>query len=151
MQIRPLRVDRTGQIIFALALLAIGLVAIFIAQGYRLGQLNNIGPGTIPLALGGVLSFLAIIVLIESINSPEPSLDIRFEPILLIPLGIITWALIIEQGGLLPATMVLVALYALSERPFRPVMTILLGLSLSVIGALIFIYGFNLPFSFLGE
>lgn len=136
-----------GQILFALAVIGVGIVAVVIASGYSFGQLNDIGPGFFPVTLGLVMCLLGGILAVDNLRNPERTVPMSLAPIVLVPAGAIAWALLIERLGLVPATVALVALCGLADRPVRPVLTGIVAMALAFGGVVVFVYGFRLPFA----
>ncbi len=60
-------------------------------------------------------------------------------PCLAVGGSILIYALLIERAGLLPAVVATVFVAALGSRPFRPVETLLLAVSVTIAVALIFV------------
>jgi len=117
MRIRTLNVR---EIVAALALVAVGAFMIWEASGYPYGSLSRMGPGFFPVWIGIVLIVFGVSLVLEvrHLATPPPVLAIR--PFTMVPLGLIAFALMIENAGLVPATAVLVLLSGLGSRPVRP-------------------------------
>lgn len=117
MRIRSLNV---WEIVAALAFIAVGAFMIWEASGYPYGSLNRMGPGFFPVWIGVVLIAFGISLVFEVryLATPTPALALR--PFTMIPLGLLAFALMIEDAGLVPATAALVLLSGLGERPVRP-------------------------------
>ena len=64
---------------------------------------------------------------------------------LMIAAGFIAFAALIERAGLVPATLAMVVLVSLAEKPVRPIATVGTAVGLSVLGVVVFLYGFGIP------
>ena len=95
-----------------LMFLAFGVTALYFGRHLAIGTAVRMGPGYVPhalayilLALGGIISVLALV------NGSEPVEAPRWKPIILVTIGIVCFALLFERAGMLPA---LVAMLAIS-------------------------------------
>lgn len=135
---------------FALILFILGLIAVLFGWGYGLGQLNDIGPGAYPLALGVVLMVLSGMAFLAARSEASPA-ERHLKPMILIPAGIAAWALLIEAGGLLIANAALVTLMFFSEDDLKIRSGILLTIFLTIGGYVVLVLGFRLPFHVIGD
>lgn len=140
--------------------LAVGLlVALFgaglayMAQaGYPLGTLRRMGPGMFPLGLGFALSGLGLALAIagglrataERVAAaagdarPMRLPGVEWRVALLTLAGVITFALLIQRAGLIPATMAVVAISALADKRNRVLAVLLLAIALCALAVLVF-------------
>jgi hypothetical protein len=65
---------------------------------------------------------------------------------LMVTAGMLSFAVLAERVGLVPAVTALVVLSALGERQLRPLTMGILAIALSLVGMLLFVKGFSLPF-----
>lgn len=101
-------------------ILLLGLLIAYQAVSYRIGTLSAMGPGFFPLALGIILAVCG--VLIAGFGSSQPAgphvehggVDLRGWCCII--LGIISFIVVGEYGGLVPATFAIVFLSALGDR-----------------------------------
>jgi len=117
------------------------------AASYPVGTLSEMGPGFVPLALGVLLMILGIGIGIAECRSERKAPVVRFRPLLLIAAGVIAFGVLVERSGLVPATVALVVLSSLAERPVRPLSIVINAIVLSVIGVLVFLKGLGIPLS----
>ncbi|KAF0810177.1 small permease of tripartite tricarboxylate transporter [Alcanivorax sp. S71-1-4] len=135
----------------ALCVLLLGVAVIVIARDYPMGSLSRMGTGYFPMILGALLLIIGVILVFEVARSTERVVvRIPFRPILMIGLGIITFAFLVERAGLVPATWALVVLGSLAESPFRPVTVLCIAAAMSLIGVLLFVKALGLPLSAFG-
>jgi hypothetical protein len=130
-----------------LLLVAVGLFfAFYGSANYPFGELRRMGPGFFPIVLGWVLAGLGVILLVSSMTGVVERLGgFSWRPFIFVLLGLAAFAWLVDKLGMVPSTLVLTGIVALGERRFRPVRTLVLGVSLSVIAVLVFSYGLGLP------
>jgi hypothetical protein len=124
----------------------LGLVASYISLGYSMGSAVAIGPGVFPLLLGVLLILLGIGILVSAQGRASvevPHLNLR--AIVCVLAGITTFGLLIGSAGLLPAILACVIFSRLAESTSRIMPLIVLGLSLSALCWLIFVFALGLP------
>lgn len=135
--------------IAGLFFILLGLAGSHTASGYPLGSAMRMGAGYFPLLLGAVLAVLGAIVLIRSVRvtDDEPADDDGFalRPAVLVGAGVIVFALVVQQLGLVLATVALTLVSGHAHREVR--FGELLGLSavLSAFGVAVFAYGLGVP------
>lgn len=140
-----------AELVGALCVLCLGVAVIVIARDYPMGSLSRMGTGYFPMILGVLLLLAGVMLIFEVARSPQQvAVHIPFRPILMIGLGIITFAYLVESAGLVPATCALVVLGSLAESPFRPFTVACIAVVMSVIGVLLFVKALGLPLSAFG-
>ena len=122
---------------------AVGILA---ARGYSLGSVGKMGPGYFPLLLGGVLAGLGAILIVRSIAVDGESLA-RFHllPLAVVVVAVCLFGAMIEPLGLVLSLAALTVLSAAAGRPFRPLETAALTVTLIVLCVGIFVYALGLP------
>jgi hypothetical protein len=107
------REARTGRRDMAagLLLLVIGAAIVIAAFDLRIGTPRRMGPGFLPLCLGGLLSLVGMAVTASGLrgSEPLPRFD-RPRPLLAVTAGFIVFALLIEPAGLVPSAFAAVAI-----------------------------------------
>ena len=130
----------------ALLLGLFGLYVIVQGSGYEMGSLRRMGPGFFPVMIGSVLLLFAVLLVLEVWHEEKTERNFWIpRPILTISAGFVAFAALLERAGLVPATLALVVLVSLAEKPVRPVAAVAIAVALSVLGVLVFIYGFGIP------
>lgn len=129
-------------------LTGVGLaVSLYAGNQYEVGQASRMGPGYFPVALGVILAVLGIIIALLAFKKVPQALQpppFRLRPLLAILAAVLAFALVVTRLGLVPATLVLVAIASRAE-PNAPLdRTLILGLALSVIAWLIFVVGLQM-------
>jgi len=132
----------------------VGVAAAYTGYGYRVGELAHMGPGFFPVALGTLLAFIGVLMVISARGqepSPEPAVshghpggmpDMR--GCVCIVLGILAFLLLGEYGGLLPATFAIVFISALGDRDNTLLEALLLSLAMVVIAVVVFWWALSL-------
>lgn len=133
-------------IIGGVALIAFGLWFAWHAQAeYAFGSARRMGPGYFPTVLGWLLAGLGLLVLLPALfrrgDLPVPAL----RPLCTIIAGGLTFAMIIEPAGLVPATFALVGIVAFAETRVRPVRTVILAAALALMAVSVFTWGLGIP------
>lgn len=129
----------------ALLLSLLGLYIIWQGSSYDIGSLRRMGPGFFPIVVGSVLLLFSALLAAEQWRSEKEQDFWIPRPILMISAGFVAFAALLERIGLVPATLALVMLVSLSEKPVRPLAAIATAVCLSVLGVSVFIYGLGIP------
>lgn len=135
------------ELVMSLAIVLIGLAALYIASDYRMGTLRRMGAGFVPVSLGVIMTGLGILLIFESLRAPRSHVPGRIRSFALIIGGIFLWSQTIDRLGFVPATFLLVAACALAERGTTLRALVLLSLGLIGGGYMIFIKGLGIPMS----
>ena len=132
------------------AALAIGLGSYaWIASGsYAAGTLRDMGPGYFPRLIAAGLVCLGLLLAATTLKSgptrfggDRPELS----SVLLIGAGLISFALLIERNGLLPAVFVAVLLSTFASDHRNISRSVLLAALTAGACVAVFVYGLNLP------
>ena len=86
---------------------AFGLFAFVTASSYPMGSLLRMGPGFFPCTIAALIMLLGLALIGSGFRS-RTNVDIRLRSVLMIGLGIVIFALLLERAGLVPATLALV-------------------------------------------
>lgn len=134
-----------GETLAALVVLALGIFVAWEGSAYRIGSVTRMGPGFVPLLLGLILIGLGIGLVLGAVRAKTPAPRLPLRAFAAVMGAIIVFALLAERFGLVPATIGLVVLASLAERPLRPWTVALAAILLSAVGVLVFIHIFNMP------
>ena len=130
-----------------LMFLAIGAVAIWMAQDYPIGSALRMGPGYFPIVLSGIMILFGIYELVLGIMKSDPvkgNWSIR--ALIVLPLAAVLFGILMEHGGFIPALVVLVFASAAASNEFK-FMEVLISAVVLTIGSVgLFIYGLGLPY-----
>lgn len=135
-----------ADLIGGVVLMGVGLfVALYAYANYRLGTINNMGPGMVPLGLGCIIAGLGTITAVSAMFRTGQLPKVAVRPLLSVVIGLAAFALIVEPLGLVPAIFALVCISASSHEDSRWRTTLVLCLGLSIIVSGIFVFGLGVP------
>lgn len=124
-----------------------GIFAMLLSRNYPIGNAANMGSGYFPFSLGGILTFLGIIIAAQTLwRKGEKTESWAFRPLLQVLGAVLAFAFTIKPLGLLLATMLVVGISCLTGSRFRIREVAVLYLVLAALAIGIFIYALNLPF-----
>lgn len=130
-----------------LMFIAIGVGFVVVAQNYAMGTALRMGPGYFPSVLGGLLTFLGLIVFGQSFAvKGERMPTFKLRPVIIVMIGIALFGMLIRSAGLIPAVLALVIVSAFGHQEFRWRSTLLLAAGLAAFAVAVFYYGLGLPF-----
>jgi len=121
--------------------------AIWAVVNYQMGSAVRMGPAYFPAVLGGLMTFLGLIVLAGSfaiVGPPVAALHLR--PLGAILVGNIAYGYLMKPLGLVIATGVLVFIAAFGGHEFKWKEVTILYVVLIVFSVLVFVKGLGLPF-----
>jgi hypothetical protein len=128
---------------------ALGFWVMAEAAGYPLGSARRMGPGFLPVTLGGVLAGLGGTLAGLSLwrDEPAPEDETRADPraLLAVLAGLGAFALVLPRAGLVPAVLALVLIAAQGSGQLRPAGALLLAAVLAGLAWAIFTLGLGLP------
>ena len=128
--------------------LILGLAMFFYARNhYEVGELNQMGPGFFPSALGIIMAVLGGLISISGIGTSVKSRDFNYKPAALITLSIIAFALLIETIGALIAIAALVFISTATENKLNWRKKLILFIALFIIALLVFKVSLGMNFS----
>ena len=125
-----------------------GTVFFWGATRYSMGAAAKMGPGYFPLILGGLLTVLGVLILIQSLvvesADGEVGLFVIVRPAILVFGSIGAFALLLRPAGLVVAIfeLILVSSFASHEARFKE--SLISAIVLCVASLAIFVYGLNL-------
>jgi hypothetical protein len=155
------KISNIEDFLSGLIFVVVGLAAFIVATGYPLGTPARMGPGLLPLYLGGLLVLIGLGVCLQSLslrereapikeaNGPRPSFGERsrlLRPVICVVAGLMAFALLVKPLGLVIAITLLVLIVTQAESGFPIWKALLLGPLLALMAVLIFVFGLNLPF-----
>ncbi|WFE76713.1 tripartite tricarboxylate transporter TctB family protein [Roseinatronobacter sp. S2] len=136
------------------AVLAIAIGAFVVLYGvstYRLGTIQRMGPGMVPVLFGAILSVLGAILLItEYFNSARTELPaIAWRPLIWVLTGVVAFALILPILGVVPATAFLILISSRADGALSIPQALGLAAAMAFLIWVVFGLGLNLPIPFL--
>jgi hypothetical protein len=136
---------RLSDVLFGALIVFFGLYVAYAGTQLSMGSMSRIGPGFFPLGLGVVIAALGTVAALEPPESKHET-AFNFRSLIFLSLALITFAMLVESLGLVPATMSLVILTALGGREHISVRTLIgTTIGLSLVGYLLFIKLLRLP------
>lgn len=127
---------------------AIGAAFASLAMQYDMGTLAAMGPGWFPVALGGILTALGLLIAFNAcrVGAAQNDIDaIGWRELALILLAIGMFALLLPHLGIVIAVVLAVVIAASAGHERRPVEIALAAIALAAICYGIFIRGLGLP------
>src|SRR5690606_6379718 len=108
---------------------------------YEFGSIQRMGPGFFPIAICVTIVLLAAATAAETLTQPAREAKTSWRPLIFISLAVLAWAVLIDDLGLVPATVAMTLFAALAKPPFQPMAVFLLCAGMCMAGYLIFIVG----------
>ena len=115
--------------------------------GYQFGSAVRMGPAYFPIVLGGLLAFLGVLVLIDSLVEEGPKVaKFHFRPLLFILASSLAFAYLLKPLGLVLSSAALIFISAYGGHEFKWKEVAILSVVLALFSVLIFVKGLTLPF-----
>jgi putative exporter of polyketide antibiotics len=143
-----------GGLLFALiglffAVIARGVPGLSFLPGYSMGTPARMGPAFFPFYLGVILLILGVIIAVSGVRGVKgEETDVEkfhWGPILYVLGSVVVFGLLLKPIGMLLAGLVLVVGASFGSHEFRLKQTLILGTSLSIFCAFVFVGGLKLP------
>lgn len=131
-------------IVGGLALVALGTFAAIYAQRYEFGDLNRMGPGYFPVALGIILALLGLAIAIPAFKRRGEPIVAQWKTLMLVLTSIVAFALTLKVIGLILATALAVTISSLADNETTWKGRILLAVGVSALTYLIFGFGLGM-------
>ena len=133
-------------------LLAAGVAIVVAGAGYGMGTLRQMGSGFFPVVLGVLLALIGAALLASARPAAGPSAEkahlagpvVQWRGWLCIVGGALSFAVLGEHGGLVPASFVSVFVAALGDRQNTWRAAAALAASMTALGVLVFHYGLHM-------
>jgi Tripartite tricarboxylate transporter TctB family len=148
MRLQDARKDLLAGAIFA----GFGLAFAVTSSGYEIGTPLRMGPGFFPLALGGILVVLGVLIAVSGVVNADGA-DIGTIPwraLTLLIAAILLFGFTVRDLGLVPALFLAVLLAAFAGRGVRPVQAVVIAASLTALSVLIFVQALQLRLALVG-
>lgn len=125
-------------VVGGLAVTALGIFAAIYAQKYEFGDLNRMGPGYFPVALGVVLALLGLLIAVPAFIRKGDPIVVKWKTFALVLGSIVAFALTLKVLGLILATALSVMISSLADNETRWKGRILLAVGVAAITYLVF-------------
>ena len=123
------------------------IVGTKLIAGYQMGSSVRMGPAYFPVVLGGLLAFLGLLVVLDSIIEDGPEVPkFHFRPVLFLGLSSLAFAYLLKPLGLVLASVALVFISAYGGHEFKWKEVTYMSIALVVFAVLVFVKGLVLPF-----
>jgi len=130
-------------IIGGFTLTALGLFVVFYSQRYEFGDLNRMGPGYFPVALGVLLTVLGLIIAIPALFREGERIHFDGAPFLLVVGSLAAFAMALKPLGIVAATVISVVISSMaSEMSWKA--RALLAIGVAAITYVVFIFGLSM-------
>lgn len=122
------------------------------ATTYEIGSPVRMGPGYLPLLLGGILVVLGGLIVVKGFLDPEtdPIGSVPVRATLLLLAATVVFGLAVRPLGLVPATLIAAALAATASRKATPVSVAAIAIGLTVLCMVIFVFALSLRLPLFG-
>ncbi len=143
-----------GGVLFAavgafFAVIAKGVPGVSFMSGYSMGTPARMGPAFFPFWLGLLLFALGVLIAFNGVREKggEDSAFPKFfwKPILLVLGAVVAFGLIMKPIGMLLAGVVLIVVASMGSSEFQLKRSIILGVVLALLCAIVFVWGLKLP------
>ena len=115
--------------------------------GYQMGSSVRMGPAYFPVVLGGMLAFLGLLVLFDSIVEEGPKVaKFHFRPLIFIAVSSLAFAYLLKPLGLVLASAALVFISAYGGHEFKWKEVAIMSVVLVIFAVLVFVKALSLPF-----
>ena len=123
------------------------IVGTRLIPGYQMGSSVRMGPAYFPVVLGGILAFLGVLVLLDSIVEEGPPVaTFHFRPLLFIAVSSLAFAYLLKPLGLALASVALVFISAYGGHEFKWKEVAVMSVVLVIFSVLVFVKALALPF-----
>ena len=123
------------------------IVGTRLIAGYQMGSSVRMGPAYFPAVLGGLLVFLGLLVLLDSIAEEGPEVaKFHFRPLLFVMASSLAFAYLLKPLGMVLASVALIFVSAFGGHEFKWKEVTILSVVLVIFSVLVFVKGLTLPF-----
>jgi Tripartite tricarboxylate transporter TctB family len=141
-------------IVAGLIFVVFGLAFAITSLSYEMGTPLRMGPGYFPLALGGILVFLGLLIagkgFISSSGAEGRISGVPWRALLLIVLAVLFFGLTVRGLGLVPATAVTAMLAALASSRTGILAAVAIAAGLTVLCVIVFVLALQLRLPLVG-
>ena len=135
----------TRDISGGLAMTALGLFAAWLAYGnYEIGELNRMGPGYFPVALGLLLAALGALIAIPAMFRQGEKIHVEWKTFLVVTASMALFAALLKVLGLIIATVVAVIVSSLADKEISWRARLIVAAGVALMTWLVFSFGLNM-------
>lgn len=123
------------------------IVGTRLIAGYQMGSSVRMGPAYFPVVLGGLLAFLGLLVVFDSIVEEGPKVaKFHFRPLIFVAVSSLAFAYLLKPLGLVLASVALVFISAYGGHEFKWKEVAIMSVVLIIFSVLVFVKALALPF-----
>jgi hypothetical protein len=129
-----------------------GVLFMILSRQYQFGTAAKMGPGFFPTVLGGIMTFLGVMLVVPAMSakSPEIKVDrIDFKVIGVILLAVGVYAATLPTLGFIVSLFLLIFISSMASHEFTLKTTAISSVVLLIFSWLVFVKGLELQFPFL--
>jgi putative tricarboxylic transport membrane protein len=144
----PAHFLRRRDVLSGLIFIAFAVVALWASRNYPIGTSTRMGTGYVPRLLAWILLGLGVLVFVQGMRAGAGELirgPSTWRALVFAPLSLLVFAFLIGPGGVVLATVALVAVGSLAGRDSRVLEVIAAAAFLVLLTLAIFIWGVGLP------
>lgn len=159
--------SRTRDLLAGAVFIALGLAFALGSRNYELGTALQMGPGYVPLVLGGLLVVLGLVIAVQGLvvtgqgtagsgddgsiaDTEDGDARIPWVAAVLLVAGIILFGLTVRDLGIVPALLITTLLSALAGHKTGPVAAAVIAVGLTALCVVIFVVLLQLRLPLLG-
>jgi Tripartite tricarboxylate transporter TctB family len=145
--VQPVKLPNSKDFWSGMMLIAIGVVAVFIARDYPFGTALRMGAGFFPVVLGIVLVLFGGYFVVRGVHDSakiEGNWSIR--ALVVLPLAFVAFGVLMEHAGFIPAMLALTVGSAAAGSEFRIGEVAALAVVLTALCVALFIFALGLPY-----
>lgn len=119
--------------------------ALYALSEYNIGTFSRMGPGMMPVSLGIILAVFGLVIAIPALSRRGEAAQLKLRPIVVMSISILSFALMIEKVGIVPAVFFTTVIATFSETQVPFAKALMLGAGMTLLTWSIFILGLGLP------
>ena len=131
------------------------VIAIYVSVstllGLDIGDLEQMGPGFFPLALGIILGVIGVLVLLGAKPDEDDQLPVNWRAVVLIGGAPIAFGLTVRTLGLVPALLISVAMATLAGGKIKPLRAAVTILGVTLFCVAVFKFGVRVPYDLFNQ
>jgi hypothetical protein len=142
-----IRINNRNSFLSGLFYIGVGAVAAVLSTQYEIGTALQMGPGFFPFAIAIILIALGAGVVVQSmlLGSSETTQTHNVAPLLMVFVGMLSFALLIERAGLVVAIGALLFFSCFRRLREKPLEVLATYVALATAASVLFVYLFGLP------
>jgi hypothetical protein len=131
-------------IIGGLGLAAIGLFAVIYGQRYEFGDLNRMGPGYFPVALGALLAALGVLIALPAFFRRGEPITVAWKTFALVMASIVVFAFTLKLLGVILSTALAVIVASMADNGSTWKGRLLTAAGIALVTWLVFKFGLGM-------